>query len=1082
MRPRPPVIASLLFLSGASALVYQTVWFRELRLVFGTSTPASSTVLAIFMAGLGFGGLVLGGRVDRSRNPLKFYGRLEAGIAILAVLTPLLLWAVSWVYWRAGGSALLGAPAATSIRVVLSFLVLGLPTFLMGGTLPAAARSVEVREDRRRRRTALLYGANTLGGVAGVLLPTFWLFEWIGIRGTLWSAGLLNGLVALAALRYASLMAPAPAGEKVVEEGCPAAVEGEGEDVLPPAGLVLIAAAVVGFAFLSMELVWYRMLVPLLGGTTYTFGLVLAVVLLGIGAGGASYSLAGRRRPATLAALAVTAGLEALCVSIPFALGDRTAIVAALFGTSGEAGFGLRVVLWGAIASWVILPAALVSGFQFPLLIGLLGRGRERVGRHVGLGYAWNTMGAIAGALGTGFLLLPRLTAPGVWRMVVLLLALLAFGAAWASLRGRRRPVIPVLIAVLFAATALAGIARTGPTAAWRQAPIGAGRASISDPSPNGVERWVRAHRRGVIWEAEGRESNVAMESSNGLAFLLNGKTDGNARLDAATQVMYGMVGAILHPEPRRALVIGLGTGSTAGWLASIPSMERVDVAEIEPAILEVARACGPVNRNAMDNPRVRIFTGDAREMVLVSRERYDLIASEPSNPYRAGIASLFTREFYRAAADRLDEDGLFLQWVQAYEVDAATIRTIMATLSSAFPHVETWRTNVTDLLFVCGKKPVEYDTAALRRRVAADPFASALAAAWRVDDLEGFLARFVASSDLTRTVAHWEGGRVNTDDRPLVEFGFARTVGRSGLFRIDELRETAVRRRNDRPERLAGTVRWDRMEDERAALYTQQDFYPPMPPSPDEERRRRISAETSYLSGDGGAALAAWPFGGRPPEGMTEIAVVADLLAEAGSEEALPLIGRVGTWSAAEAELIRARLLLARGDAARAAAALEGAFRECRKDPWPWPRLVRGGLDLVAEIAARDPRGGVRLYEALSEPFAVYLLDEARLAALVAAGRVLGGEPHARAIERWEPDVPWDGPFLVERAEAYGRVGHRLASRAARERDEYYRREPLPFDTEVGGQGAGVRGALRSGSPPSEGRERASSRGARGG
>lgn len=1046
MRSRLLVIPSLLFLSGASALVYQMVWFRELRLVFGSSTPASSTVLAIFMGGLGFGGLVLGRRVDRSPNPLRFYGRLEGGIALIAILTPLLLEGIARLYWLTGGSPVLGMPAATALRVLLSAAVLGVPTFLMGGTLPAAARAVEVREDRGRGRTALLYGANTLGGVAGVLLPTFLLFEWIGIRGTLRVAALLNGIVALAALRFASRLAPAMKEEEEETKVVPA----EGEEPLPPRSLVLAAAAVVGFTFLSMEIVWYRMLAPLLGGTTYTFGLVLAVVLFGIGAGGAFYSFIGRRRPATAAALALTAGLEALCLAIPFALGDRTAVFAALLGDVGSGGFGLRALVWGAITAWVVFPAAFVAGYQFPLILGLLGRGRERVGRQVGLGYAWNTMGAIAGALGAAFLLLPRLTAPGLWRSSVVLLALLALTAVVSSPR-RRRAYLPLLFALLFTVVAAAGVLRPGPTAAWRNAPIGAGRAPLSDTSPNGVERWLRAHRRGVIWEAEGRESGVAMESSHGLAFLVNGKADGNARLDAATQVTYGMVGALLHPEPRRALVIGLGTGSTAGWLAAVPSMERVDVAEIEPAILEVARACGPVNRNAMENPKVRVFIGDAREMVLASRERYDLIASEPSNPYRAGIASLFTREFYRAAAGRLEEEGIFLQWVQAYEVDAPTIRTIMATLSSAFPHVETWRTKVTDLLFVCSKQPVEYDTALLRRRIAAEPFASALAAGWRVDDLEGFLSRFVASSDLTRTVAHWEGGRVNTDDRPVVEFGFARTVGRTGLFRIDDLRDVAVRRRNHRPDRLTGPYRGERVEDERGAMYTQQDFFPPPSPAGDEDRRRRVAAQARFLSGDRAAGLAAWPFGGRPPEGMTEIAVAADLLAEAGEEKALPLIGRIGGWSAAEAELIRARYLLRRGDGARAAAALEGAFRECRSDPWPWPRLVQGGLELAGEIAARDLRGAARLYEALDEPFAVRVLDEERLTALVAVGRVLGGESHARAVERWEPHIPWNGPFLTERAEAYARAGRPLARRAAEDRDAYFRREPAPFDPEPG-------------------------------
>ena len=157
---------------------------------------------------------------------------------------------------------------------------------------------------------------------------------------------------------------------------------------------------------------------------------------------------------------------------------------------------------------------------------------------------------------------------------------------------------------------------------------------------------------------------------------------------------MRGLLGALSHPNPRRALVIGLGTGSTAGWLGAVPSIERVDVVELEPLILEVARACAPVNHDVLNNPKVHITIGDARETLLTTRDRYDVIASEPSNPYRAGIASLFTQEYYRAAADRLTDDGVFVQWVQAYEIDTPTLRTIYATLASVFPQVETWHTN----------------------------------------------------------------------------------------------------------------------------------------------------------------------------------------------------------------------------------------------------------------------------------------------------------------------------------------------------------------------------------------------------
>src|SRR3989442_10221797 len=186
---------------------------------------------------------------------------------------------------------------------------------------------------------------------------------------------------------------------------------------------------------------------------------------------------------------------------------------------------------------------------------------------------------------------------------------------------------------------------------------------------------------------------------------------------------MGGVVGAILHPDPRRSLVIGLGTGSTAGWLGAVPSMQRVDVVELEPAVIGVARACSAVNHDVLHNPRVHIRIADAREVLLVARDRYDIIFSEPSNPYRAGIASLFTEEFYRASAARLNPNGIFLQWLQAYDVDTETIRTIYATVGSVFPSVETWTTDTGDLLLVATENPIVYDADFLRKKTATEPF-----------------------------------------------------------------------------------------------------------------------------------------------------------------------------------------------------------------------------------------------------------------------------------------------------------------------------------------------------------------------
>ena len=416
MKARPVLISLLLFGSGMSALIYQTVWLREFRLIFGSSTAASAAVLAIFMGGLGAGSIVLGRKVDKKpRRPVRFYALLELFIAISAAASPFLLELVRTKYIAIGGAAELGALPATALRLGLSTFVLIVPTFLMGGTLPAAGRVAETETDTSRRKIALAYGANTLGAVVGVVISTFYLLEHFGNRTTLWLACGLNLLVSLVAFAvfFASRPIVPPKSEQIPDD----------ETARAPVAIVLLAATIVGFVFLLMELVWYRMMAPLLGGSTFTFGLILALALLGIGLGSFAYAFFGWEGRPRLSTFALTCAAEAFFIAAPFALGDRIAVLALLLRPLGAFGFYGHVAAWCQIGAIVVLPAAFFAGLQFPMLIALLGRGRERIGWHIGLAYTCNTVGAIAGSLAGGFGLLPLLSATGAWKLSVVVLA-----------------------------------------------------------------------------------------------------------------------------------------------------------------------------------------------------------------------------------------------------------------------------------------------------------------------------------------------------------------------------------------------------------------------------------------------------------------------------------------------------------------------------------------------------------------------------------------------------------------------------------------------------------------------------------
>jgi spermidine synthase len=724
-----------------AALIYQMAWLRDLRYVFGTSTYATASVLAIFMGGLGFGGLYFGKRLNNHPNPLRVYAILELIISGYAIMTPFLIHFVEYVYIASGGSMAMGMPLATAFRLVLSILVLGIPTFLMGGTLPATAKAIGAhfitekgrKVDAARRHIGILYGVNTFGGVWGVILATFFLFEKFGTHLTLWSAAAINAVVGLLALYWARSFSASPPAviqqtSNSEQHDNPLAAK-----TPPPPNhfFINLATGILGFAFLLMELVWYRMLSPILGGSTYTFGLILAVALFSIAIGGFLHSFTKVRERHLLPLLALTCALEALFIAIPYAFGDWLAVFTALLYPLEWLGMIGQMFKWLLITSIVVMPAALVAGYQFPLCITLLGKGHKNISLHTGHIYAYNTVGAILGSLAGGFGLIPLLGAPGCWRAVIVLLCCLCLATLFISYRSAQNswrnipPIFMLAIAIMLLFT-------NGPTAAWRHSGIGASRTNImAHSSFNEIMDWMNKQRRHTIWEQDGLESSVALNNGYGLSFLLNGKNDGNAKVDAPTQEMSPLVSAILHPEPKEALVVGLGTGSSAGWLADITSMQKVDVVELEPIITKVAELCAPVNRNVMKNDKVNIIFGDAREVLLTSRQQYDLIVSEPSNPYRAGIASLYTKEFYEAVAERLKQGGFFSKWVQSYEIDGMSIRTIYKTLGSVFPYIEIWETQNNDLLFVCSMHKTTYQIDKLRRRIKKEPFRTALTATW---------------------------------------------------------------------------------------------------------------------------------------------------------------------------------------------------------------------------------------------------------------------------------------------------------------------------------------------------------------
>jgi predicted membrane-bound spermidine synthase len=1037
-RTRP--VAGLLFASGFCALVYQIGWLREFRLIFGASTAASAAVLAIFIGGLGLGGWLLGRRADADTRPLAFYAQLEGIVALSAAASPLLLALVRQLYVLLGGTARLGTAGGTVLRLILSTLVLAIPTIAMGGTLPAAARAITGPSDQRRRQLATLYGCNTLGAVTGCLVATFLALELFGTKSTLWLAAAVNLLVAIVARWVSETMGP------IADADTPA--DAAVVDAHAPVGFVLTASGVVGFAFFLMELVWYRMLGPLLGGSVFTFGLILAVALVGIGVGGLVYARVGVDRPATIGAFAFTCLLEAVAIAAAFALGDNLSTLAIVLTPFSRLGFLAQVSGWTAVTIIVVLPAALVAGYQFPMLVALLGRGREGLGRQLGLTYAANTIGAIIGSLAGGFGVLPWLSAPGAWRLVAAML--LVLGVAAIVIRSKDRVTAALVPQMALVVIAVALLTATGPTAAWRHAPIGVGRVHVETfTSPNKWVSWTRARQRSVVWEGDGVESSVALEADvDGYAFIVNGKSDGSLIADAGTQVMLGMLGPILNPAARRTLVIGLGTGSSAGWLAAVPSMERVDVVELEPLIVDVAKACTVANHDVLHNPKIHLSIGDAREWLLLTPEHYDVIASEPSNPFRAGVASLFTREYYKAAEARLTQDGLFLQWIQSYEIDPRTLRTIYATMASVFPHVESWQTSPYDLVLIGARHPMAYQSSVITNVIGQEPFRTALRGTWHTTTLNGLFSHYVGGNAVTQAIAAMPGVERNVDDRNIVEFGISRTVGRTGAPMIQDIRDVA------RALGVADPIVDGRPLDPSVLRTALVSYYASTGYAGDIrvegtpiERARQSALQAFFGQQNSNLVRSNWQTQTDGPRDPVELAMLAILEAASGSDNALPYIERIRSYEPAEADAILASLLARQGRPEEAATALESALKQLAVDPWPLQVVKDRALTLAQELGMRSPALARRMIVALKTPFAGGAMPDERTHVAAVLTRVGGlAETCAQPLHALEPYSPWEYDMLILRRDCYAASGDPLLTRAERDLETFARLEPQPF------------------------------------
>jgi len=775
-RARHALFGLIFIVSGAAGLVYELIWVRQLYQFFGSTIHSVTTVVAAYMGGLGLGAYVLGRRADRQANPAALYGALELGIGVYGLASPWVLRGIGAAYLGLARGLAPGLWAGTAIKFVFAFVVLLVPTFLMGGTLPVLTRAfARDRSDELRGQLALFYGLNTVGGVLGCLAAGYLLIEFAGLRLSLLGTGVLNLALGAAALALARMPAPASATPAPAEEPVFTADPGAATR-----RLATWLIGIVAFASLLYEIAWTRALILVVGSSTYAFTTILACFLLGIGLG--SLIAVGRGKPPRdlLMRAALVQGAVAVLASLlfPFFRALPVYVVATLqvsFLSPVE-----LIALHALAVAVVVIPPALGMGFSFPLLAELASERAGATGREVGRAYFANTLGSIAGAVLTGFVLIHLIGSERTLVIGVVVNALAATALAWWLFRNREGEGGPRAVERLPVALALAALLVAVATPSWsgRLLDRGAAVYGRTQMDAEDLDRYLRGYGSEQLFFKEGWNSAVSVWRDGNQTWLkVNGKVDASSVADMDTQVMLGLLPALAQSRPQRVFVVGFGSGATTRTLADVPGVTRIDVAEIERAVLHASHLFRDVNRDVLGDPRVHVIEDDARSALMLAETPYDVIVSEPSNPWIAGVASLFTRDYYRVVARRLAPRGVFCQWLQMYRVTAGAVAVVVANLRAVFPHVEIWFSNASDLMVLASSEPIRWDRVRIAAVLAPGTRSGAAARDWlRVGSPDDLLGHFLLGS---RGTALFAGGAPfdHTDDAPGLEFQAARSL-----------------------------------------------------------------------------------------------------------------------------------------------------------------------------------------------------------------------------------------------------------------------------------------------------------------
>ena len=780
------MVLALFFGSGATALVYEVVWSKFLSVMFGSTIYAQTVVLAIFMGGLALGNRIFGGWADGLRQPVKSYGVLEILVGVYALVFPALDRAADRIFVAAGTPIAEHAGGLLLLKGVLSAALLLGPTILMGGTLPLLAAWLHQSSADAGRRSARFYSVNSLGAVTGAGLAGFWLVQHYGMIATLQITATANVIIGVCAISLSQggwLARPIEAVDTTPTTTAPEIPATP--DTLRWAGLMV---GLTGGVSMGLELLASRSLALIFGSSLQSFAIVLMAFILGIGLGSAwiaSPKRTGRASEKTVVLLlSVAAAWVTLLVFNLERWVDFYQIARTGLGRT-EVGYVYQLLLSTGIAMVILgVPAACI-GAVLPLMMRAAAAAGGPFGAQVGVLLTWNTLGAVIGTLITGFVLMPFCGLRNAFGVLALVLGLVALVIA---LRRRWR----IGIALTTAGCGFALCLLAASDADWQNV-MSSGVFRIWETKFDPQLMPMRKKHIKVRFYEDAPDATVSVEEVDGiiapasLGLRINGKPDASTGLDLSTQFLLANLPMMVKPEAKDVFVLGLGSGITAGALVPYP-IERIDIAENCAPVIRAARLFGDWNRHVLDDPRTHVEIEDARTVLKLHRQLYDVIVTEPSNPWTVGIGSVFSREFYELAASHLKPGGVVSQWFHVYEMNDAVLSLVLRTFGSVFPYMEVWDARNGDIIMLGSRQPWRTGPEVFRQGFAINRVRTDMAMI-NINSPEALLGRQVASQRTGFAIAG--DGPMQSDLFPILEYAAPRAFfmgdGTRLLDRFDE-------------------------------------------------------------------------------------------------------------------------------------------------------------------------------------------------------------------------------------------------------------------------------------------------------